>query len=98
MKPVLGIHYPGCVPQEIIPVLHCLQRLQGKVETVAASPTRAICAEYRAAGVRRFFSFREIVGSEYSVVLIPGGDPHSLVGDREIDRILKEANDSGACV
>lgn len=82
---ILAIHYPGCIPKEVLPSIFLLQK---KYSIISAGPSFQVCEAYKEAGVTINLHFNEVSVEDIKAVLIPGGDPGSLIGNDDIDRLL----------
>ncbi|MHC4472029.1 MAG: DJ-1/PfpI family protein [Planctomycetota bacterium] len=91
----LAILYPGCVAFEIGLALELLSE---ELPVEAAGPAgvpRVACAGLL---VEPHLSFAEVRVSDYRAVIVPGGDPESIMRDAAVDDVLREADERGLLI
>ena len=83
--------YPGCIEFE---VYLAAQLLSQSFPSEVATPNGEDHKSSVGIKVRADLSFENIQIQKYKVVLIPGGDPGSLLGNLQISKLLKEAHEA----
>jgi putative intracellular protease/amidase/ADP-ribose pyrophosphatase YjhB (NUDIX family) len=86
---VIIILYPGCISFEIT---LASELLSAKYKLVTVSPDGQDVAMNSGVPIKVNKSFQEMNLFNCKAILVPGGDPRSLMGNLEIDRILIDAN------
>lgn len=92
-SPILALHYPGCTPTEVLPAIRLLKC---RYPIVSASPDGLPCPAFAEAGVTECFKFENVLDGNFVAVLVPGGDPGSLLGNHSIEEILRNSSQKGA--
>ena len=91
----LAIFYPGCIGFEIF--LAC-EILNKKFPVKVATPDGSGHLDSNGMTVRADFSFQELNPDEYKIVLIPGGDPGILIGNKHISEILQACHKNNSII
>jgi putative intracellular protease/amidase/ADP-ribose pyrophosphatase YjhB (NUDIX family) len=86
---VLVLLYPGCISYE---VALASELLSEKFQIVTASPDGAPLSEASGLPLAIQLKYAEVDLSFCKAILVPGGDPKSISQNKDIDRILVEAN------
>lgn len=86
---VIVVLYPGCISFE---VTLASELLSAKYEIVTVSPDGQDVAMNSGLPIKINKSFKEVDLVKCKAILVPGGDPRSLIGNNEIDHILVQAN------
>lgn len=89
----MAIHYPGCIPTEILPAIRLLK---SRYSIVSASPDGLPCPAFTEAGLTECFKFEDVLDGNFVAVLVPGGDPGSLLNNSKIDALLRKSAGAGA--
>lgn len=90
MKPqVLVLLYPGCIPQEIALAADLLSE---KFAVVTATPDGKKLADTRGLPLHVDRDYSSVTLDGVAAVLVPGGDPGSVVENARLSEILREAN------
>lgn len=92
---ILIVLYPGCISFE---VALASELLSAKYKLVTASPDGQDVAMNSGLPIKVSKSFQEINLINCKAILVPGGDPASLIGNLEIDRLLIEANEKNILI
>lgn len=86
---VIIVLYPGCISFE---VSLASELLSVKYELVTVSPDGKDVAMNSGLPIKVIKSFKEVDLVNCKAILVPGGDPGSIIENLEIDHILTEAN------
>ncbi len=86
---VIIVLYPGCISFE---VTLASELLSAKYELVTVSPEGLDVRMNSGLPIKINKSFKEVDLVGCNAILVPGGDPRSLIENKEIDHILVEAN------
>ncbi len=87
--------YPGCISFEVALAAELLSK---KYEVLNATPDGNDLEEVSGLPLKTHLSYSEVDLNNCKAILVPGGDPRSLVQNTEIDRILREANLAGLLI
>ncbi len=87
-KKIFVILYQGCIPFE---VTLASELLSEKYEVVNASPDGKDLTDTSGLPLRIQRSYSEIALNDCAGILVPGGDPRSIVDNKEIDFVLQNA-------
>ncbi len=87
------IFYPGCIEFEVM--LAC-EILNSKYPVEIFTPDGADHIGSSGMTFRAKASFDSVKPNEYKIVLIPGGNPESVIGNKILNQILQEANQNKA--
>lgn len=91
----LVILYPECVEYEI---MLAAQLIHEHLPIDVATPEGADLKGTSGMIFRATHSYADVHPEEYQVVLVPGGDPASTLGNETLDWILKTAHEAGAAL
>ncbi len=86
---ILVLLYPGCISYE---VALASELLSEKFQIVTASPEGSPITEASGLPLAIELKYSEVKLDNCKAILVPGGDPKSISQNKEIDRILVEAN------
>lgn len=90
---VLAVFYPGCIEFEIMLAIELL-RESHSIES--CSPAGGLHHSQSGLVFQTQYAFEQVDPAAYRAVLIPGGDPGSLLDNQAIDRLLQAAATQGA--
>jgi 4-methyl-5(b-hydroxyethyl)-thiazole monophosphate biosynthesis len=83
----LAIFYPGCVEFEVL--LAC-EILNKDFPVEIATPDGKDHLGSNGMVFKASKSFESVIPSEYKAILVPGGDPGSVIGNQRLSQIIKE--------
>lgn len=86
---IIVVLYPGCISFE---VALASELLSAKYELVTVSPDGLDVGMNSGLPIKVNKSFKEVDLIGCKAILVPGGDPRSLIENKEIDHMLVEAN------
>jgi len=89
----LLILYPGCIEYE---VMLAVALLGPKIGVDAATPDGCDHASETGLVFRASTSYRACKPSDYNIVLIPGGNPESIIENSDIDKLLQACDKKSA--
>ena len=95
MKKTLVLFYPGCIEYEI---MLAAQLFHSHLPIDLATPDGADLLGDSGLTFRATHSYANVQPDEYLAVLVPGGDPTSVLDHPRLDWILKTAAEAGAAV
>jgi len=84
----LIISYPGCEMLELFPAIEVLKPTM-EFQATALDPHEN--KRILKIGNSLVKPYREVTGSDFDLVLLPGGDPGSVIENGELSRIIREA-------
>lgn len=87
--------YPGCISYE---VALAAELLSAKYQILNATPDGRDITNSSGLPLKAQLSYAQVNLANCRAVLVPGGNPESLVQNKEIDRILIEANKLGLLI
>ncbi len=87
--------YPGCISFE---VALAADLLSAKYQILNATPDGRDLTDSTGLALKAQLSYAEVNLENCRAVLVPGGNPDSLIQNKEIDRILVEANGAGLLI
>lgn len=87
--------YPGCISFE---VALAAELLSEKYQILNATPDGQDLTDSTGLPLKAQLSYAEVKLEGCRAVLVPGGNPDSLIQNKEIDRILVEANQAGLLI
>ncbi|GIV95984.1 MAG: dimethyladenosine transferase [Herpetosiphonaceae bacterium] len=88
-KKTLILLYPGAIAFEIMLAAEILHRT---FPVEVATPNGQPLLNSNGMEIRAALSYPEVNINSYACVLVPGGDPGSIMENEEIDRILQQAD------
>ena len=91
----LALLYPGCVSFEIALALELLNE---KLPVETAGPPNVARIDCAGLSVVPRHIYADVKAADYRAILVPGGDPEVIMRDREVDRILYEADEQGLVI
>jgi putative intracellular protease/amidase/8-oxo-dGTP pyrophosphatase MutT (NUDIX family) len=92
---IIIILYPGCISFEISLAAELLSQ---KYQILNATPDGHDLIDSSGLPLKAQLSYKQVNLKKSRAILVPGGDPKSLILNKEIDRILVEADKSGLIV
>ncbi|MGZ3771934.1 MAG: DJ-1/PfpI family protein, partial [Bdellovibrio sp.] len=92
---IIIVLYPGCISFEVALVAELLSE---KYEVVNATPNGQDLIEASGLPLKAQISYAEINLQNCRAVLVPGGNPESIVQNTKIDHILQNANEAGLLI
>ena len=92
---VLFTLYPGCISLEVALVAELLSE---KYEIVTATPDGQDLTASSGLPIKTHLSYAQVSLENCKAVIVPGGDPGSIIENTDISRILIEANKQGLLV
>ena len=92
---IIIVLYPGCISFE---VALASELLAAKYKLITVSPDGQDVSMNSGLPIKVNKSFEEINLKNCKAILMPGGDPASLIENSEIDRILIEANEKNILI
>jgi putative intracellular protease/amidase/ADP-ribose pyrophosphatase YjhB (NUDIX family) len=87
--------YPGCISFEVALAAELLSR---KYQILNATPDGHDLTDATGLPLKAQLSYSQVNLAGCRAVLVPGGNPDSIAQNKEIDRILTEANQAGLWV
>lgn len=87
--------YPGCISFEVALAAELLSK---KYQIINATPDGLDIADSTGLPLKAQMSYSEVSLDACRAILVPGGNPDSIVHNKEIDRILIEACDRGLLI
>jgi putative intracellular protease/amidase/8-oxo-dGTP pyrophosphatase MutT (NUDIX family) len=87
--------YPGCISFE---VALAAELLSEKYQILNATPDGQDLTDSSGLPLKAQLSYAQVKLEDCRAVLVPGGNPDSLIQNKEIDRILIEANKAGLII
>jgi putative intracellular protease/amidase/ADP-ribose pyrophosphatase YjhB (NUDIX family) len=94
-KKIYILLYPDCISFEITLAAELLSK---KYEIVNASPNGKNLPDLSGIPVKVQCSYAEIDLDHCVGILVPGGDPSSIIENKEIDSVLQKANERGLMI
>lgn len=94
-KSVLILLYPGCIPYE---VALAAELLSEKYRIINATPDGTDLKEYRGLPLKTQLSYPDVTLEECAAVLVPGGNPDSVIYDPQLARVVQEAHQQGLLI
>lgn len=92
---VLFTLYPGCISFEVALVAELLSE---KYEIITATPDGQDLTGSSGLPMKAHLSYAQVSLENCKAVIVPGGDPGSVIENTDIDRILRDANKLGLLV
>ncbi len=87
--------YPGCISFEVALTAELLSE---KYQILNATPDGRDLTDSTGLPLKAQLSYADVKLEDCRAVLVPGGNPDSLIQNKEIDRILTEANQAGLLI
>ncbi|KEQ16904.1 DJ-1/PfpI family protein [Endozoicomonas numazuensis] len=94
-KKVLVLLYPGCIEFEI---KAALELLANQCEIYAVAPEKGTLHGSSGLLYQINMSFEEALKENFDCLLVPGGDPGSVVENQALSQLLKNASQSGSII
>ena len=85
--------YPGCIIAEVIEPASRLARAGARVEWIGAD--REPFTDESGLVLNPAMSIAECDPARLQALLVPGGDPRSVIGDPSVRRLVVEVSDGG---
>lgn len=95
MTKTLAIFYPGCVEFEIMLVT---ELINSKFPVEVATPKGDDHQGSNGMKIIANKSYYNVDVTKYKIILVPGGDPESVISNKQIDEILQRANKQGSII
>ena len=87
--------YPGCISFEVALAAELLSK---KYQIFNATPDGQDLTDSTGLSLKARLSYAEVKIEDCRAILVPGGNPDGLIQNKEIDRILIEANQAGLLI
>ncbi|MGI9278044.1 MAG: DJ-1/PfpI family protein [Endozoicomonas sp.] len=94
-KKVLVLLYPGCIEYEI---KAALELLANQCEIHVTAPVKGTLPGSTGLLYQINMSFEEALKEHFDCLLVPGGDPGSVVENQALSQLLKNASQSGSVI
>jgi putative intracellular protease/amidase/ADP-ribose pyrophosphatase YjhB (NUDIX family) len=92
---VLVILYPGCISYE---VALAAELASEKYDIITASPDGEDIKDHSGLPIKTQLSYQNVSIEGLAGVLVPGGDPGSLIHNKDVERIIARAHEKGLVI